>query len=92
VHLDYTPEQQRLRTELRSCFAALVPENGYARHSDPAAQKQFYRDTIRRHRHRRAARRGLARGVRRPGPQSWPSSSSSTRPPRPQGESEFGAQ
>jgi alkylation response protein AidB-like acyl-CoA dehydrogenase len=48
VHLDYTPEQQRLRTELRSYFAALVPENAYARHTDSAAQKRFYRETIRR--------------------------------------------
>ncbi|MDT0464854.1 acyl-CoA dehydrogenase family protein [Streptomyces gibsoniae] len=48
MHLDYTPEQQRLRTELRGYFAELVPHNAYARHGDPAAQKRFYRDTIRR--------------------------------------------
>ncbi|MGW4511702.1 acyl-CoA dehydrogenase family protein [Streptomyces sp. NPDC004393] len=48
MHLDYTPEQQRLRTELRGYFAELVPNNAYARHGDPAAQKRFYRDTIRR--------------------------------------------
>ncbi|MEV6027768.1 acyl-CoA dehydrogenase family protein [Streptomyces sp. NPDC052036] len=48
MHLDYTPEQQRLRTELRGYFAELVPHNAYARHGDPAVQKRFYRDTIRR--------------------------------------------
>ncbi|MFJ7900182.1 acyl-CoA dehydrogenase family protein [Streptomyces sp. NPDC096198] len=48
MHLDYTPEQQRLRTDLRGYFAELVPHNAYARHGDPAGQKRFYRDTIRR--------------------------------------------
>ncbi|MEU1315046.1 acyl-CoA dehydrogenase family protein [Streptomyces tibetensis] len=48
MHLEYTPEQQRLRTELRSYFAELVPDQAYARHGDPAAQKRFYRETIRR--------------------------------------------
>jgi alkylation response protein AidB-like acyl-CoA dehydrogenase len=48
VHLDHTPEQQRLRTELRGYFARLVPDNAYARHARPAAQKRFYRDTVRR--------------------------------------------
>ncbi|BBC29767.1 putative acyl-coA dehydrogenase [Streptomyces graminofaciens] len=48
MHLEYTPEQQRLRTELRAYFAELVPEGAYTRHSDPAAQKRFYRATIRR--------------------------------------------
>jgi alkylation response protein AidB-like acyl-CoA dehydrogenase len=48
VHLDHTPEQQRLRAELRSYFAGLVPDNAYARHFDRAAAKRFYRDTIRR--------------------------------------------
>ncbi|MFF4547031.1 acyl-CoA dehydrogenase family protein [Streptomyces sp. NPDC001435] len=48
MHLDHTPEQQRLRTELRAYFADLVPDNAYARYADPAAQKRFYRDTIRR--------------------------------------------
>jgi alkylation response protein AidB-like acyl-CoA dehydrogenase len=48
VHLEYTPEQQRLRTELRTYFAELVPEGAYTRHADPAAQKRFYRETIRR--------------------------------------------
>ncbi|GDY87781.1 putative acyl-CoA dehydrogenase FadE [Streptomyces avermitilis] len=48
VHLEYTPEQQRLRTELRGYFADLVPGNAYARYTDPAAQKRFYRDTVRR--------------------------------------------
>ncbi|MFI6369486.1 acyl-CoA dehydrogenase family protein [Streptomyces sp. NPDC050546] len=48
MHLEYTPEQQRLRTELRAYFAELVPDHAYARHGDPAAQKRFYRETIRR--------------------------------------------
>ncbi|PPS70208.1 MULTISPECIES: acyl-CoA dehydrogenase family protein [Streptomyces] len=48
MDLEYTPEQQRLRTELRSYFAELVPDQAYARHGDPAAQKRFYRETIRR--------------------------------------------
>ncbi|MGI5441438.1 acyl-CoA dehydrogenase family protein [Streptomyces shenzhenensis] len=48
MHLDHTPEQQRLRTELRAYFAGLVPDHAAARFADPAAQKRFYRDTIRR--------------------------------------------
>ncbi|MGW0372641.1 acyl-CoA dehydrogenase family protein [Streptomyces coeruleorubidus] len=48
MHLEYTPEQQRLRAELRAYFAELVPDHAYARHGDPAAQKRFYRETIRR--------------------------------------------
>ncbi|GAA3133461.1 acyl-CoA dehydrogenase [Streptomyces rameus] len=48
MHLDHTPEQQRLRTELRAYFAELVPDNAYARYADPAEQKRFYRATIRR--------------------------------------------
>ncbi|MFS4095482.1 acyl-CoA dehydrogenase family protein [Streptomyces sp. AF1A] len=48
MHLDHTPEQQRLRAGLRAYFAGLVPDNAYARHADAAAQKRFYRDTIRR--------------------------------------------
>ncbi|MFE2514137.1 acyl-CoA dehydrogenase family protein [Streptomyces mirabilis] len=48
MHLEYTPEQQRLRTELRGYFAELVPDHAYARYGDPAAQKRFYRETIRR--------------------------------------------
>ncbi|MER6671855.1 acyl-CoA dehydrogenase family protein [Streptomyces sp. NPDC000983] len=48
MHLDHTPEQQRLRTELRAYFAELVPDTARARHADPAAQKRFYRETIRR--------------------------------------------
>lgn len=48
MHLDHTPEQQRLRSELRAYFAELVPDNAYARYGDPAAQKRFYRTTIRR--------------------------------------------
>ncbi|GAA4309537.1 acyl-CoA dehydrogenase [Streptomyces venetus] len=48
MHLEYTPEQQRLRAELRAYFAELVPDHAYARHGDPATQKRFYRETIRR--------------------------------------------
>ncbi|MEV0280216.1 acyl-CoA dehydrogenase family protein [Streptomyces sp. NPDC050610] len=48
MHLEYTPEQQRLRTELRAYFAELAPDNAYARYADPAAQKGFYRETVRR--------------------------------------------
>ncbi|MGW2593853.1 acyl-CoA dehydrogenase family protein [Streptomyces sp. NPDC001515] len=48
MHLEYTPEQQRLRAELHTYFAALVPDNAYARYADPAAQKRFYREAIRR--------------------------------------------
>lgn len=31
MHLEYTPEQQQLRAELRTYFAALVPDNTYGR-------------------------------------------------------------
>jgi alkylation response protein AidB-like acyl-CoA dehydrogenase len=48
VHLEYTPEQQRLRTELRAYFAELVPEDSLARHGDRREQKRYYRDIIRR--------------------------------------------
>ncbi|POX43499.1 acyl-CoA dehydrogenase [Streptomyces sp. Ru73] len=48
MHLAYTPEQQRLRAELRTYFAELVPDHAYARYAAPAEQKRFYRDTIRR--------------------------------------------
>ncbi|WP_328924253.1 acyl-CoA dehydrogenase family protein [Streptomyces sp. NBC_00190] len=48
MHLEYTPEQQQLRAELRAYFARLIPEDVYARYEDPAAQKRFYRETIRR--------------------------------------------
>jgi alkylation response protein AidB-like acyl-CoA dehydrogenase len=52
VHLEYTPDQLRLRTELRAYFADLVPDHSStrysARYADPAAQKRFYRDTVRR--------------------------------------------
>ncbi|MFI1800369.1 acyl-CoA dehydrogenase family protein [Streptomyces sp. NPDC020379] len=48
MDLDHTPEQRRLRAELRDYFAGLVPDNAYARHTDPARQKRFYRDTVRR--------------------------------------------
>lgn len=59
MHLEYTPEQQRLRVELRTYFAALVPDNDHARPrgpqgtggaplAGPTEQKRFYRETIRR--------------------------------------------
>ncbi|MEU9986831.1 acyl-CoA dehydrogenase family protein [Streptomyces sp. NPDC048045] len=48
MHLDHTPEQQRLRSDLRTYFAELVPAGAYARYTDPAAQKRFYRETVRR--------------------------------------------
>ncbi|MEU9607145.1 acyl-CoA dehydrogenase family protein [Streptomyces sp. NPDC048057] len=48
MHLAHTPEQQRLRAELRAYFAELVPDGAPARHADPAAQKRFYRTTVRR--------------------------------------------
>ncbi|MDI3385025.1 acyl-CoA dehydrogenase family protein [Streptomyces sp. B-S-A8] len=46
MHLEYTPEQQQLRTELRAYFAELVPDQAYARYEDPAEQKRFYRETV----------------------------------------------
>lgn len=48
MHLEYSPEQQRLRTELRDYFAKLVPDLAQTRFTDPAAQKRYYRRTIRR--------------------------------------------
>jgi 3-oxocholest-4-en-26-oyl-CoA dehydrogenase alpha subunit len=48
VHLEYTPEQQQLRAELRTYFAELVPDNVYTRYADPIEQKRFYRETVRR--------------------------------------------
>ncbi len=48
MHLEYTPEQQRLRSELRDYFAELVPDLAQTRFTDPAAQKRHYRSTIRR--------------------------------------------
>ncbi|KKD06861.1 acyl-CoA dehydrogenase family protein [Streptomyces sp. WM6386] len=48
MHLEYTPEQQRLRTELRAYFADLVPEDAHARHGEKREQKRFYRAIIRR--------------------------------------------
>ncbi|MES5820173.1 acyl-CoA dehydrogenase family protein [Streptomyces sp. RG80] len=48
MHLEYTPEQQRLRTELRAYFAELVPEDSLARHGDRREQKRFYREIIQR--------------------------------------------
>ncbi|MFG3256289.1 acyl-CoA dehydrogenase family protein [Streptomyces sp. NPDC048172] len=48
MYLDYTEGQRRLRAELRAYFADLVPEDAHARFSEPAAQKRFYRETVRR--------------------------------------------
>ncbi|MFI9626047.1 acyl-CoA dehydrogenase family protein [Streptomyces sp. NPDC052042] len=48
MHLEYTPEQQQLRAELRAYFAELVPDDASARYAEPTAQKKFYRETIRR--------------------------------------------
>lgn len=48
MHLEYTPEQQQLRAELRAYFATLVPGDASVRYADTAAQKTFYRETIRR--------------------------------------------
>ncbi|GGU94751.1 acyl-CoA dehydrogenase [Streptomyces litmocidini] len=48
MHLEYTPAQNGLRAELRAYFAELVPDDVHTRHADPAAQKRFYRETVRR--------------------------------------------
>ncbi|ORT56802.1 acyl-CoA dehydrogenase family protein [Streptomyces sp. CB03238] len=48
MHLEYTPEQHRLRAELRAYFAGLVPEGAHPGDADPTARKRFYRATIRR--------------------------------------------
>jgi 3-oxocholest-4-en-26-oyl-CoA dehydrogenase alpha subunit len=48
VHLEYTPEQQRLRSELRDYFAELKPDFERTGFTDPGAQKRYYRATIRR--------------------------------------------
>ncbi|MDK0517866.1 acyl-CoA dehydrogenase family protein [Streptomyces sp. ML-6] len=48
MHLEYTPEQQQLRAELRTYFADLVPPDAHTRHAAPEEQKRFYRETIRR--------------------------------------------
>ncbi|MER5308746.1 acyl-CoA dehydrogenase family protein [Streptomyces sp. NPDC002773] len=59
MHLEYTPAQNRLRAELRAYFTELVPADvhtlppslkgrGGAPVADPAAQKRFYRETVRR--------------------------------------------
>ncbi|MEN3584009.1 acyl-CoA dehydrogenase family protein [Streptomyces sp. ZYX-F-203] len=47
MHLSHTPEQRRLRGELRSYFADLAPEPA-DRPPDPARRKRYYRETIRR--------------------------------------------
>ncbi|MEV4941695.1 acyl-CoA dehydrogenase family protein [Streptomyces zaomyceticus] len=48
MHLEYTPAQNSLRAELRAYFAELVPEDVHTRYADPAEQKRFYRETVRR--------------------------------------------
>lgn len=48
MHLEYTPEQLRLRTELRTYFAQLVPQDANARHGERREQKRFYRQIVRR--------------------------------------------
>ncbi|MFD8205215.1 acyl-CoA dehydrogenase family protein [Streptomyces sp. NPDC059695] len=48
MHLEYTPAQNSLRAELRAYFAGLVPDDVHTRYADPAAQKRFYRQTVRR--------------------------------------------
>ncbi|MFE7513540.1 acyl-CoA dehydrogenase family protein [Streptomyces sp. NPDC057540] len=48
MHLEYTPAQNSLRAELRAYFAGLVPDDVHTRYADPAAQKRFYRETVRR--------------------------------------------
>ncbi|KQX49919.1 MULTISPECIES: acyl-CoA dehydrogenase family protein [unclassified Streptomyces] len=48
MHLEYTPAQNSLRAELRAYFAELVPDDVHSRYADPAAQKRFYRETVRR--------------------------------------------
>ncbi|MFF8840665.1 acyl-CoA dehydrogenase family protein [Streptomyces sp. NPDC015130] len=48
MHLEYTPAQNSLRAELRAYFSALVPDDVQTRYDDPAAQKRFYRETVRR--------------------------------------------
>ncbi|MBI0319728.1 acyl-CoA dehydrogenase family protein, partial [Streptomyces javensis] len=48
MDLEYTPDQRRLRDELRAYFAELVPDDAYARYADSSGQKRFYRETIRR--------------------------------------------
>ncbi|MEV4332696.1 acyl-CoA dehydrogenase family protein [Streptomyces sp. NPDC049597] len=48
MHLRYTPQQQRLRAELRAYFAELVPGHAYNGIVAPAARKRLYRETIRR--------------------------------------------
>ncbi|MFJ6657276.1 acyl-CoA dehydrogenase family protein [Streptomyces sp. NPDC091377] len=48
MHLDHTPEELRLRAELRAYLAELIPDHAHARQADPASQKRFYRETVRR--------------------------------------------
>ncbi|GAU67386.1 putative acyl-CoA dehydrogenase [Streptomyces sp. NBRC 110611] len=54
MHLDYTPEQLRLRAELRAYFAELVPAGASvparegASAAGPTAHQRFYRETVRR--------------------------------------------
>ncbi|NSC20498.1 acyl-CoA dehydrogenase [Streptomyces albus subsp. chlorinus] len=48
MYLDYTTEQRELRAHLREYFAGLVPKDAHTRFADPAGQKKFYRETVRR--------------------------------------------
>lgn len=82
MHLEYTPEQQQLRTELRAYFAELVPDRAYSRFSDHVAQKRFYRETIRRLGADGWLGVGWPQEYGGAGCPRWNSSSSSTRPRR----------
>src|SRR4051794_37695870 len=48
MHLDHTPEQRRLRAELRAYFTELMPPDAHGRLNDPKRQKTFYREVNRR--------------------------------------------
>ncbi|WP_037582437.1 acyl-CoA dehydrogenase family protein [Phaeacidiphilus oryzae] len=48
MDLDYTPEQNRLRSEVREYFAEIMPEDAHGRLNDPKRQKRFYREINRR--------------------------------------------
>jgi hypothetical protein len=48
MDLDYTPEQNRLRSEVREYFAQIMPEDAHGRLNDPKRQKRFYREINRR--------------------------------------------
>ncbi|MEK8142036.1 acyl-CoA dehydrogenase family protein [Streptomyces sp. M10(2022)] len=82
MHLEYTPEQQLLRAELRTYFAELVPEGANAGSTAPAERKRFYRDTIRRLGTDGWLGVGWPRSTAGADCPRWNSSSSSTRPRR----------